>query len=101
MATELAGKDRMLLERITVALKASGQWDGDFDEHDREQIAKVRSLGRRAGRNLGWKVRTFETHPDRRDDRIVKVIVVVEESSPIHQELMRIRNDKAIRRVFS
>ena len=100
MAAEIAGKDRMLLEQITVSLKASGQWDGDFYDHDREQIARVRSLGRRAGRNLGWKIRTFETHPSR-DDRIVRVIVVVEESSPIHQELMRIRSDKAVRRVFS
>jgi hypothetical protein len=99
MAEELNGQDRLLLERITQALKSDSQYEQYFDAHDSKGINKVRALGRRAARDLGWKVRTFATDI-KREDHMVRVIVAVTQSSPLHEELMRVRGAKAIRRVF-
>jgi hypothetical protein len=46
------------LDRIIAALKAESQYVQHFDEEDVEGIKKVRSLGRRACRELGWKIMT-------------------------------------------
>jgi hypothetical protein len=92
---DVSGPDRLLFDRIVASLKSDDQqFTMSFDGDDAEGISKVRSLGRRAGRELGWKVRTFATNPDRRADRRVTVFVVVEESTPLRDELMRIRGQK-------
>jgi hypothetical protein len=49
---------------------------------------------------LGWKARTFASNPDRREDRRIVVIVVAEESTPLHEELVRIRREKKMRVVM-
>lgn len=98
---DLTGEDRLLLRQITAALRSESQYMAFLDEDDIEGVKRVRSLGRRAGRDLGWKVKTFASDPRKRDDRRIVVIVVVEESTPLHQELMRVRGDKAIRAAMS
>lgn len=100
MATPLEPADAPLLEQIIDGLKTRGQFVRHCDETDTDEIARIRSLGRRAGRSLGWKIATFASDPDRREDRKVVVIVAVEESNPLHHELMRIRGEKAIRKMF-
>jgi hypothetical protein len=101
MAEEVTAQDRLLLERITRALKSDSQYEQYFDAHDSKGIEKVRALGRRAARDLGWKVRTFATDPGKRQDCMVRVVVAVTQSSPLHEELMRVRGAKALRRVFA
>ncbi|MGU3500890.1 hypothetical protein ACLBYA_19005 [Mycobacterium sp. C31M] len=101
MNGDLTGRDRLLFEQIVAELKERSQYDCDFNEEDVEEIAKVRGLGRRAGRSLGWKVRTFQTDPAQRTDRRVRVIVAVTESSPLHEQLMDVRHKKAIRKIFA
>lgn len=97
----LTGQDKLLLEQIVAALKAKASYMQFFDEDDTAGITKVRALGRRAGRELQWKVRTAASDPDRREDRRIGVLVWVEESSPLHQELMNIRQDKHTRKVIA
>jgi hypothetical protein len=55
-----------------------------------EQIARIRRAGRRAGRVLGWKVRTFVR--DREDGGSVVGVVVVE-STPEDEARLRERGD--------
>ena len=97
---EITGPDRLLLDRIIAALKAESQYVQHFDEDDVEGVQKVRSLGRRAGRELGWKIMTHASDPDKRQDRHVVVIVVAAESTPLHEELMRIRGEKKLRQFW-
>ncbi len=73
--------DEELYGEILRALEIDHQYVAHFEPTDIEQIARVRSLGRRAGRHFGWKVRTFQTDPGRREDRKVVVIVTVIEST--------------------
>lgn len=101
MTQELTGPERLLVQQITQALRSKSQYDQWFAEFDAEGINRLRALGRRAARDLGWKVRTFATDPDRSEDRGVRVIIAVTESSPLHEELQRIRGAKAIRRAFA
>jgi hypothetical protein len=97
---KVTGQDRLLLERITAALKAGEDYRQQFDENDVEGIEQVRALGRQAGRDLGLKISTFASDPSRREDRKVNVIVAVREGSPLYEELRRIRGSKQIRAVF-
>ena len=99
MAEDLTSNERAVLHDIVTALKSNGQFVVHLDDGD-ERIETVRSLGRRAGRQLGWKVRTFATDPTHRDDHKVVVIVAVTDSNPLHQQLMQVRGDKALRRAF-
>lgn len=67
---EVTGPDRLLLDRLIAALKREGEAVALFDEDDAAGIARFRSLGRRAGRELRWKVRPGvavegEDHGDR------------------------------------
>lgn len=100
MATPLSPEDGLLLERMMKALRDQGQFVRHMAAGDVEGITKVRSLGRRAGRDLGWKVRTFATAPDDRDDRMVVVIVAVTDSNPLHQQLLQVRGEKALRKAW-
>lgn len=93
--------DRLYLQQITDSLKSSSQYEAYFDADDKANIEKARAFGRRAARDLGWKVRTFASDSTASDNGVVRVIVAVIESSPLHEELMRVRADKAIRRVFA
>lgn len=98
MGTEPTGLDRLVFDRIVAALRSTGQYGCDCREADREEIAKVRALGRRAGRSLGWKVRTVVSDPARRE---AAGFVAVIESSPLHEELMRVRGMKAFERYIA
>lgn len=100
MTANLSGADRLLMDSIEAGLRSTGQYIIGCPSHDFEQIAKVRSLGRRVGRSLGWKIRTFAaSRPN--DDGDTNVIIVVEESTPLHEQLMRVRGEKAMRRAIN
>jgi|GEM_PF-5836625 len=100
MKDDVSGPDRLLMDSIESALRSTGQYVIGCPSHDSEQVAKIRSLGRRVGRTLGWKVSTFAaSRPNDAGD--INVIIVVEESTPLHEQLMRVRGDKALRRAIN
>lgn len=92
--------DRLLLSQIKAALKRDGQFVIHIDGDETPAIEKVRALGRRAGRELGWKVRTHATDPSRREDGQSVVYVVVIEASPLREQLAHIRARKAMSRLW-
>lgn len=85
---------------IQRALKESGQYTERIPASDEDAIKELRSLGRRVARDLGWKVRTLVTDGEHRSDGMSVVWIVVIESSPLHQQLMEVRGQNAIRRAF-
>lgn len=91
---KLTGQDKLLLDRVTAALRETDQFDQLFDADDTDGIRKLRTIGRRAGRELGWKIRTFAKTLN---SGHVRVYVVVEESTPLRDELMGIRHRKSAR----
>ena len=92
----LSGEDNLLLARIENDLRSRGQYTVVLPGDDTESIEKVRSLGRRAGRELGWRITTFASDPVKRNDGASVVTVCVRDSPPLHRELLRIRGRKAI-----
>lgn len=96
--TELGLDDLRMVEEIKADLKDCRTFERHVPAHDAEGIAHLRSLGRRAGRELGWKVRTLVTDPS--EHETVLVFVVVVGSNPLHEQLMTMRADKALRQAF-
>jgi hypothetical protein len=88
------------MDDILRELRASGQCVRHFQPNEIAKIDQFRDLGRRAGRQLGWKVRTAQSDPPHPPDGAVVVFIVVTQSTTLHQELMRIRGEKALRRAF-
>lgn len=89
-----------LAHRIATILEIDGQYVTHADPDDSARIALIRSAGRAAGRILGWKVRTFQTDPEMRDDGKVVVLVAVVEASPEDTTRFEDRADLLIREAF-
>ena len=83
--------------QILTALEIDHQFVAHFDPSQVEEIKLTRTLSRRAGRELGWKVRTIETDAQRRADGKVVVVVVVVESTPEEEARMEERGNFIIR----
>lgn len=67
------------------------------DHPEADQAAKeFRSYGRRAGRELGWKVRTYVATVDKGSS--IRVGVVIHESTPEHQNELWERGQEMIRK---
>ncbi|MBF9131408.1 hypothetical protein I0C86_20935 [Plantactinospora sp. S1510] len=68
---------------LTLKIMRHLEIDWQYIEHvepsNAERIAAIRSAGRKAGRQLGWKILTHQSDPARREDGHVVVIVAVEE----------------------
>ena len=73
--------DELLTGAIAMQLEVDHQYVRHCDEWDAATITQVRRCERTAGRRLGWKVRTFQSDPDLREDRKVVVVVLVVEST--------------------
>lgn len=80
---------------ITEALCAEGFYVVEMDAGAEDEIKLVRSAGRRAGRNLGWKVRTLK-HGPRGDSHLLDLHVIVDEDVPEIQAIRRRRMREAI-----
>lgn len=89
-----------MVRQIAADLRSDGQYIVGIDGDNVEEVKRVRALGRKAGRQLGWKIRTYASDPERRDDHRSVVIVYVDESNPLHEELMRMRSEKRMRAAF-
>jgi hypothetical protein len=88
-----------VLTSIEASLRATGQYLASCEATDTDRVQEIRSAGRRVGRILGWSVRTAASNPN--PNGTVSVSVVVLRSTPLHEELMRIRDRKAMRRVIN
>lgn len=86
-----------IYERILLRLELDHQYSAHVNPGNVERIKQIRALGRRAGRELGWKVRTFQTNPERRPDGKVVVGVVVVDSTLEDEERLRERAELIIR----
>jgi hypothetical protein len=62
-------------DELTLTIARQLEIDTQYVEHveawDNERIAQIRSAGRKAGRLLGWKIRTVQTQPTD-DGRLVR-----------------------------
>ena len=97
--TSLGKSESVLLERIKYELRERRTFEQRMSVADEDGIKKLRSLGRRAGRELGWKVRTFVVDPTDGGGSAL-VVLVVTESNPLHEQLMTVRADRALRKAF-
>lgn len=88
------GPDRLLFDQVTAALRKADHFEQIFEPDDLSGVDKLRSIGRRVGRELGWKIRTFATALD---SGRVRVLIVVERSTPLRDQLMDTRRRKSIR----
>ena len=97
--SSLSESDAVLLDRIKEQFRARRTYEQRMSIADEEGIKRLRSLGRRAGRELGWKVRTFVVDPAEGSSSAM-VVLVVTESNPLHEQLTSMRADKALRKAF-
>lgn len=68
-------------DELTLTIARQLEIDSQYVEHieawNTGRTAEVRSAGRKAGRLLGWKIRTFQTQPT--DEGRLAVVVMVHE----------------------
>jgi hypothetical protein len=87
-----------MVARIVSALRETGYYGSIFPASDTAGIEAARAAGRRAGRQLGWKIRTLQGPPATSPDGVyVGVHVVVEQSTPLQDELFKLRREAAMR----
>lgn len=89
--------DEEILAEIKTDLKNRGQWDMWVNE---DEVERYRLLGRRAGRELGWKIAT-RAIPANNDTGRERVFILLQDSTPLHQQLMLIRGYKQIIKGFN
>ncbi|MCH5643965.1 MULTISPECIES: hypothetical protein [unclassified Gordonia (in: high G+C Gram-positive bacteria)] len=87
--------EALLASDIEDGLREIGSFDITCPEAD---VDRVRSIGRRVGRELGWKIQTVRSAVA--VNGMVRVVIVVKESNPLHAQLIRIREEKAMRRAM-
>lgn len=92
----MTASEQRLVDELIGELRGTGQSVRRFDVSRVGDIQKFRAMGRKAGRQLGWKIRTFQIDPAGPGDGDV----IVTGSTPLHQELMRLCSTKALRRAF-
>ncbi|OBS01342.1 hypothetical protein A9W98_20745 [Mycobacterium gordonae] len=90
----LTGPDRLLFDQVTASLREADHFEQIFESDDLSGVDKLRSIGRRVGRELGWKIRTFASELD---TGRVRVLIVVERSTPLRDQLMDTRRRKSMR----
>lgn len=93
--------DEVLVAEILRVLEIDHQYVRWIDAHAQDEIAKIRHCGRRAGRALGYKVRTFVSDPAQRDDGKIGVFVVVIESTPEDRARIAERSQMLIEQAMS
>lgn len=85
--------DELLVAEIMPALEIDHQYVRSVEGYNEELAAQIRRCGRTAGRRLGYKVRTFVSHHEQRDDGRRTVSVVVTESTEQDQSRVRERSE--------
>ncbi len=96
---DLPISDDALRSVIEDALQADGQYVAHLESDDQKGIERVRALGRQVARVRAWKVRTVVTTSGAEvqgaGETIVAVVLVG--SSPLHEQLLKLRSDRRMR----
>lgn len=85
--------DDALVADLKQALEIDYHAVKTFAEWDTEAIAQYRKCGRRAARELGLKVITRQSDPNKRDDRLVNVWVAATDPPAADLERLKERGD--------
>jgi hypothetical protein len=93
--------DEALIEQILPVLDLDHQYTRLVEAWNQDRVAQIRRCGRSAGRRLGYKIRTFATDPQSREDGHVAVWVVVTSSNPADDERIRERGDLLMREALN
>ena len=93
--------DEALIQEILPVLEVDHQYTRLVEEWNHELLAQIRRCGRAAGKRLGYKIRTFASDPDRRDDRRIAVWAIVTDSNPDDEDRIRERSDLLISHTFN
>jgi uncharacterized NAD(P)/FAD-binding protein YdhS len=81
-------------------LELDWQYVRRIEARDTDQIATVRSAGRKAGRLLGYKIVTRQSEPNE-ENRVVVIVAVREPPSKEDHERMQERSRLLMDRAFS
>jgi hypothetical protein len=79
--------DEALIQEILPVLEVDHQYTRLVEAWNHELVAQIRRCGRKAGKRLGYKIRTLASEPDRRDDRRIAVWVRERSELLINQSL--------------
>jgi site-specific recombinase len=85
--------DQALITEILPALEIDQQYIRTVETWNDDRVAQIRRCGRAAGRRLGYRIRTFATDPEQREDRRRVVCVVVTDSTPQDEQRIRERSE--------
>jgi hypothetical protein len=85
--------DEELVAEIMPVLEIDHQYVRTVDGYDEHLAAQIRRCGRTAGRRLGYRVRTFASDPQQREDGRRSVVVVVTESTDQDETRVRERSE--------
>lgn len=88
--------DEALTQEILPVLDLDHQYTRSVEAWNHELVAQIRRCGRAAGKRLGYKIRTFTSDPDRRDDQRIAVWVIVTDSNPDDEDRIRERSELLI-----
>src|SRR3954453_16878536 len=91
-----APEDEALIQEILPVLEVDHQYTRLVEAWNHELVAQIRRCGRQAGKRLGYKIRTFASDPDRRDDRRIAGWVIVTDSNPDDEDRVRERSELLI-----
>ena len=96
---DLPISDDAICTLIEDALQADGQYVAHLESDDQKGIERVRAMGRRVARVRAWKVRTVVTTSGAEVHGAGETIVVVVlvGSSPLHEQLLKLRSDRKMR----
>jgi hypothetical protein len=90
-----------LIQKILPALEVDHQFTRLVEEWNHELVGQIRRCGRRAGKRLGYWIRTLASDPQRRADRRVAVWVIVISSNPDDEERIRERSELLINQALN
>ncbi|MBA2560253.1 MAG: hypothetical protein H0V07_10295 [Propionibacteriales bacterium] len=88
--------DEALIQEILPVLDLDHQYTRLVEAWNDELLAQIRRCGSAAGKRLGYKMRTFASDPDRRNDRRITVWVIVTDSNPDEEDRIRERSELLI-----
>ena len=94
-------EDEALIEQILPVLELDHQYARLVEAWNHDLVAQIRRCGRQTGKRLGYKIRTFASDPDRREDRRVVVWVLVTDPNPDDEDRIRERSDLLISHTFN
>ena len=94
-------EDEALIQEILPVLEVDHQYTRLVEAWNHELIAQIRRCGRQAGKRLGYKIRTFASAREDRDDQRIAVWVIVISSNPEDEYRIRERSELLINQTLN